>query len=436
MSPLAPLAPLALLALTGVCSCRTSDCSYLDLLTHLNLTATHNTLVNMRPVKNWTTPTLVHVDMLLLGILQDEKTQTFTSHIWITTLWTNEFLTWNLSDFCGIDKLMVPRSSLWIPNVVIEEDVSDSGTIQNEPLVSLSPEGSVSAFTRRRLTATCLLIVNLFPFDQQRCNFTFSIINSDKASIMLGTVHNDTVLTKTSGTFMVTQGEWELNKMEIFKFRNKRSGHPERLQYTVTISRRPLLYVVIFIFPLMFFVCLDVASFFISEARGEKLSFKVTVLLSISVLLLILKDMMPSTEAYLPMIAVYCIGIFGLVGFSLLEAMLISFLHDLDDYCKAQSPDDSQKDIPLEEDFYKAEETPEKGAAPPDRAEGRDLLKLILEEVRTTRQEVGGRPEEEMRPGRYRRLGDIIDRVFFSLYLLTALGFLAYMYTSWISQIL
>lgn len=59
---------------------------------------------------------------------------------------------------------------------------------------------------------------------------------------------------------------------------------------------------VIFIIPLLFFIWLDVASFFISEARGEKLSFKVTVLLSISVLLLILKDMMPSTENHLPMI--------------------------------------------------------------------------------------------------------------------------------------
>lgn len=56
------------------------------------------------------------------------------------------------------------------------------------------------------------------------------------------------------------------------------------------------------IVPLFLFLILDVASFFINEARGEKLSFKVTVLLSISVLLLILKDMLPSTEDRLPMI--------------------------------------------------------------------------------------------------------------------------------------
>ncbi|XP_037331886.2 5-hydroxytryptamine receptor 3A-like [Pungitius pungitius] len=431
---MSPLTTLALLALTGVCSCGTLDCSYLELLTYLNLTTTNSALVNMRPVKNWMTPTLVRVDMLLFGILEvNEKTQTFTSHIWMSMLWTNEFLTWNKSDFCGIDKLMVPRSTQWIPDVVIAEDVSDSGTIQSVPVVSLSPEGSQVAVTRQRLTATCLLVVTLFPFDQQRCNFTFTFINSDEASIQLGSIHNETELSKTSEHFMVTQGEWDLNKMEIFQYRNRTSGYPDRLVYTVTISRRPLLYVVIFILPLLLFVWLDVASFFINEARGEKLSFKVTVLLSISVLLLILKDMMPSTENRLPMIAIYCLGIFCLVGFSVLEAMLLSFLHDLDGYCKPQSPDNSQEEIQLDEDFGQAEEAPDKGPAPLD--QGRDLLKLILEKVRTARQEVAERCKEEMRPGRYRRLADIIDRVFFSLYLLTASVFLTYMYIVWISHV-
>lgn len=68
------------------------------------------------------------------------------------------------------------------------------------------------------------------------------------------------------------------------------------------MSRKPILYVINLIVPLFYLLVLDLASFFISEARGEKLSFKVTVLLSISVLLLILQDMLPSTEERLPMI--------------------------------------------------------------------------------------------------------------------------------------
>jgi len=63
-----------------------------------------------------------------------------------------------------------------------------------------------------------------------------------------------------------------------------------------------MLYVINLIIPLLYFLILDLASFFISEARGEKLGFKVTLLLSISVMLLILKDILPSTEKKLPWI--------------------------------------------------------------------------------------------------------------------------------------
>ena len=61
-----------------------------------------------------------------------------------------------------------------------------------------------------------------------------------------------------------------------------------------------MLYAMNFILPLLYFLVLDVASFFINEARGEKLGFKVTLLLSVSVLLLILQDMLPSTTEKLP----------------------------------------------------------------------------------------------------------------------------------------
>ncbi|KAK9534543.1 hypothetical protein VZT92_006983 [Zoarces viviparus] len=440
---MSPLRTLAFLALIGVCSCQASDCSYRGLLTHLNLTTTDKVMAVMRPVKNWTTPTLVQMDLVLYGILEvDEKSQTVTSHIWIRMGWTNEFLTWNLSDFCGIDSMTIPRSSLWIPDVSIEEDASDTGTIHNSPVITLSPSGSVLANSRQRLTSTCLLMVAMFPFDKQRCHFTFSSLSSDEETITLGTVSNDTRLTKVSKLLMVTRGEWHLEDIEIEDCsKNRTSGCQSRLVYTVIISRKPLLYVIIFIVPLFYFVLLDVCSFFISGARGEKLSFKVTILLSISVLLLILKDLLPSTEDSLPMIARYCVGIFALVGISVLEAMLVGFLYDLDGCCSnAQTPDDAQVDIQLEVDFHKesdgAEEPPERPSLPLNRPDDRDLLRLILEEVKTARREAGGPEEDERRPGSYRRLSEIIDSAFFVLYFLTVAVFLTYMNVVWMTQII
>lgn len=59
-----------LVSSAGVSGGQTSDCSYLTLLKHLNLTATNDVLAIMRPVRNWTTSTVVLVDMVLFGILE------------------------------------------------------------------------------------------------------------------------------------------------------------------------------------------------------------------------------------------------------------------------------------------------------------------------------------------------------------------------------
>ncbi len=72
--------------------------------------------------------------------------------------------------------------------------------------------------------------------------------------------------------------------------------------WQITIKRRPLLYVINIILPVFFFLVLDVMSFFIDASGADKLSFKVTLLLSISVLLLILNDTLPSTADKIPLI--------------------------------------------------------------------------------------------------------------------------------------
>lgn len=72
------------------------------------------------------------------------------------------------------------------------------------------------------------------------------------------------------------------------------------------MKRRPLLHVINFLLPILFFLTLDLASFFIADHRGEKLGFKVTVLLAISVLLLILNDILPSMSNKTPLIGTDC----------------------------------------------------------------------------------------------------------------------------------
>lgn len=68
------------------------------------------------------------------------------------------------------------------------------------------------------------------------------------------------------------------------------------------MKRQSLLYIINFLLPILFLLSLDVASFFISEREGEKLSFKVNVLLAVTVMQLLLNEILPSSSDQIPLI--------------------------------------------------------------------------------------------------------------------------------------
>lgn len=70
----------------------------------------------------------------------------------------------------------------------------------------------------------------------------------------------------------------------------------------IFMKRRAKLYIVNFLLPILFLLCLDLVSFLIPNKAGEKLSFKVTVLLAVTVMQLILNDILPSSSDKTPLI--------------------------------------------------------------------------------------------------------------------------------------
>ncbi|KAK5601506.1 hypothetical protein CRENBAI_025229 [Crenichthys baileyi] len=132
------------------------------------------------------------------------------------------------------------------------------------------------------------------------------------------------------------------------------------------------------------------------ETGGEKLGFKMTILLSIFVLLQILKDILPSTEDTMPLMAIYCLLVFTLVWISVLETMLISFLKNL--ACSVGEEAHSSKVFKVktqqEESAGAAGSAKPEGSNPPlDPPGGRGLLKLILDKKKPAQ----NKPERQIK---------------------------------------
>ncbi|KAJ4940841.1 hypothetical protein JOQ06_027133 [Pogonophryne albipinna] len=293
-----------------------NNCSYQDVLNHLQLTKTNELYSMTRPVKNYKRPTRVSLEVLLYAILDVvEKDQKFIPYVWTVMRWHNEYISWD-------------------PNQTEKDKAPPS------LYLTINDKGDVEVQNDQVLVSTCRMHIYKFPFDIQNCNLSFKSIIHTAKDIRLQPSDNSTEATEWSRDVMRTQYEWLFLNMTVTTNNARDLISQDIIIYTITMKRRSLLYIVNFLVPVLFFLCLDLASFLISDSGGEKLSFKVTVLLAITVLQLILNEILPASSNRIPLIAVYCIGIFALMLLSLLETILVMHLMEKD----SQASQDNKAD--------------------------------------------------------------------------------------------
>lgn len=72
--------------------------------------------------------------------------------------------------------------------------------------------------------------------------------------------------------------------------------------FQVVIRRRPLFYTVNLLLPSIFLMVMDIVGFYLPPDSGERVSFKITLLLGYSVFLIIVSDTLPATAIGTPLI--------------------------------------------------------------------------------------------------------------------------------------
>ncbi|XP_023287059.1 5-hydroxytryptamine receptor 3A-like [Seriola lalandi dorsalis] len=435
-------------------------CGYQDVLNYLNLTKDNVFYFATRPVKDHTQPTVVYLDVLLNAILDVVKIdQIFIPYIWITMHWNNQHILWNASEFCGISSVSIPAEFLWKPDLKIKETTENASP---SPRLTVMNDGEVFLLNDQAFVSSCRMQVYKFPFDIQTCTLSFSSVVYSDTELELSHSMSSSDTTEWSHEMMQTQYEWLFIDMTVTNKTVERfSWTKDVIIYTIKMKRRSALYIINFIVPILFFLCLDLASFLISDHGGEKLSFKVTVLLAVTVMQLILNEILPSSSNRIPLIAVYCLGIFGLMLLSLLETVFIMYLLDRDSASQESETDEDQRlsedhgdkrgkgnshDCEGEEKKWSqclcvhdvsADETPTEllkvsSSQLSDVSQGFDKLSDdVREVVRTLNLILHNRKKEGKPAGYWARKTKTINKIFFIFYATACTLFLVCMFSNW-----
>uniref|UniRef100_A0A670YB93 5-hydroxytryptamine receptor 3A n=1 Tax=Pseudonaja textilis TaxID=8673 RepID=A0A670YB93_PSETE len=359
---------------------------------------------DVRPVWNWRKTTIVAIDVMIYAILSVWGGRQDTCHCFSSTLqhWVDEFLKWNPQDFDNITQMSVPTEAIWIPDILINEFV-DVGKSPEIPYVYILYNGEVRNLKPVQVVTACSLDIYNFPFDVQNCSLTFTSWLHNIRDINLSLWRTPEEVKNDRSVFM-NQGEWELLHV-LSQFR----------EFSVVIRRRPLFYAVSLLLPSIFLMVMDIVGFYLPPDSGERVSFKITLLLGYSVFLIIVSDTLPATAIGTPLIGIYFVVCMALLVISLTETILIVRLvhkQDLQPHLNHYSCDATR-------DY----EGRTGGATSPLQAQSPESLAHILQEITAIRQFLEKRDEFRDIACEWLQVGYILDVLLFRAYLVAVLAY-------------
>ncbi|XP_039454395.1 5-hydroxytryptamine receptor 3E-like [Oreochromis aureus] len=279
-------------------------------------------LNTIRPVVNITTVTNVGISITVFGILGVK--------------WQNEFTKWDPEE-CGTSRMSVPRTNLWVPDIIINEFM-DENTAPKVPYTYLLSDGTVSDSQPVKAITSCRLDIYLFPFDIQNCTLSFNSYTLKSNAVQLYLTETPERMFEYSKSKMATMGEWELIGIAAKKYTipSTASGSYDEIRFYISLRRQAMLYVANLLLPSCFLITVDLFSFILPPNDADRSSFKMTLILGYTVFLLMMNDLLPVTGNAIPLINVFLSMCLAMMVASLLETIIITnFLCGSSNYSRA-----------------------------------------------------------------------------------------------------
>ena len=265
----------------------------------------------------------------------DEKSQTITTNSYLTLLWTDQRLTWNISSYDDLADVMIPIKSIWTPDVAILNMADGEGFLKYNDynLATVTNVGEVYVtISLNALKTRCKMNVRKFPFDAQSCNINVGswIQTSDRMNIELGD-------SKIKTDDYVENSVWRLtgssvaiiqSNKRIPTFLSDKNFTCDEIQFTLHIERRPLYFMMNGIFPCLLLNCLTLLLFFLPYSSQIDLS--ITSILTFSVYMLRISSDIPVQSEYLPIIGYYFIFVITFILIDFIWFIILNYFANIE----------------------------------------------------------------------------------------------------------
>uniref|UniRef100_A0A3Q3MDZ0 Cholinergic receptor, nicotinic, alpha 2b (neuronal) n=1 Tax=Mastacembelus armatus TaxID=205130 RepID=A0A3Q3MDZ0_9TELE len=279
-----------------------------------------------RPVPNISDVVIVKFGLSIAQLIDvDEKNQMMTTNVWLKQEWNDYKLRWRPSDYDNVTSIRVPSELIWVPDIVLYNNADGEFAVTHMTKAHLFYNGKIRWVPPAIYKSSCSIDVTFFPFDQQNCKMKFGSWTYDKAKIDLERIENTVDLNN-----YWESGEWAIiNAVGTYNTKKYDCCHeiyPD-ITYFFIIRRLPLFYTINLIIPCLLISCLTVLVFYLPSDCGEKITLCISVLLSLTVFLLLITEIIPSTSLVIPLIGEYLLFTMIFVTLSIVITVFVLNVH-------------------------------------------------------------------------------------------------------------
>ena len=253
-------------------------------------------------------PVQVRIQFSLNKLLNiNTAQQELTMVGWWRHYWVDSRLSWNMTEWNGVDFLTFPIynfdfGSVWAPDNLVYESI-DTTHIIVPGEISVYPSGSVFISKPIVHRFPCTMEVRKFPFDTQHCPFTVGSWSYHGFIVdILPRLTSDgpSAIVVEDGVYQ-PHTEFKLPKVETDHYAFKYGCCPEPyplIGFNLVLERASLPYFNGIIVPLILCTSAGFLSFVTNPSAGERIGLGITVILVIGVIYTVADALMPKSNVW------------------------------------------------------------------------------------------------------------------------------------------
>ncbi|XP_032420737.1 LOW QUALITY PROTEIN: acetylcholine receptor subunit gamma [Xiphophorus hellerii] len=292
---------------------------------------------NVQPNEKNGNVTQVSIKMTLTNLISlNEKEEVLTTSVWIEMVWCDYRLRWDEPPRSALygnitSQLRVPSKNIWLPDVILENNVDGQFEIAYYCNALVSPDGCVYWLPPAIYRSACAITVNYFPFDWQNCTMVFRSQTYSASEIELKLQKKDNYTlewVEIDKEAFTENGEWAIKHRPAKKIINtqytKDDLEYQQIVFFLIIQRKPVFYIINIIVPCVLFSSLGLLVYFLpAKAGGQKCNMAIYSLLGQTVFLFLIAKKVPETSKAVPLIGKYLMFVMSVTTVVIINCVIV-----------------------------------------------------------------------------------------------------------------